>query len=154
MLVQIHDHFRADLVRIIEAVDQVAAGLADPGSTRSMINALAVRQNFAALDQFCASYCRMLTMHHGIEDQAMFPGLLDREPSLAPVLERLSADHVLVHEILVELDEALVALVDGGSDLPAVRARAQALSDLLLPHLEYEEAQLIPVIERLTDRVV
>ena len=93
-------------------------------------------------------------MHHGIEDEAMFPGLLAREPALGPVVERLSADHEQVAEVLVELDETLVALVDGGKDLESVRARAQQLSDLLLPHLEYEEEQLLPVIGRLTDRVV
>lgn len=154
LLRQVHDHLRDELSRILEAVDQVAVGAADPDATRSMINALTMRQNFWTLGSFCAAYCRMLSMHHGIEDEAMFPGLLAREPSLGPVVERLMADHELVAEILVELDESLVALVDGGRDIESVRDRARQLSDLLLPHLEYEEGQLLPVIERLTDRVI
>ena len=64
------------------------------------------------------------------------------------------ADHELVAEVLVDLDLSLVALVDGGSDVGLVREQAQRLSDLLLPHLSYEEEQLLPVISRLTDRVV
>lgn len=154
LLVQVHAHLRDELSRILEAVDQVAIGAADPDAARSMINALTMRQNFWTLGSFCAAYCRMLSMHHGIEDEAMFPGLLAREPSLGPVIARLMADHELVAEILVELDESLVDLVDGGKDVESVRARAQQLSDLLLPHLAYEEGQLLPVIERLTDRVV
>ena len=154
LLRQVHDHLRSELASILEAVDQVAAGAADPDSTRSMINALTMRQNFWTLGSFCAGYCRMLTMHHGIEDAAMFPGLLARDASLAPVVERLSADHELVAEVLVELDLALVALIDGGRDVGPVRDQAQRLSDLLLPHLTYEEEQLLPVIGRLTERVV
>ena len=154
LLVQVHDHLRDELARILEAVDQVAVGAADPEATRSMINALTMRQNFWTLGSFCAAYCRMLSMHHGIEDAAMFPALVVREPSLEPVVARLMADHELVADVLVELDESLVALVDGGKDLETVRARAQQLSDLLLPHLEYEEGQLLPVLGRLTDRVI
>jgi hemerythrin-like domain-containing protein len=154
LLVQIHDHLRSELASVITAVDQVAAGAADPESTRSMINAMTMRQNFWTLGSFCSGYCRMLTMHHGIEDEAMFPGLLARDASIAAVTERLSAEHQVIHEVLVDLDEALVALVDGGSDLVSVREQVQQLSDLLLPHLTYEEEQLLPVIGRLTDRVV
>jgi hemerythrin HHE cation binding domain-containing protein len=154
LLRQVHDHLRDELARIIVAVDEVAAGAADPGAARSMINGLAIRQNYWTLGSFCAAYCRMLSMHHGIEDSAMFPGLLERDPSLGPVVERLMADHELVADVLVELDATLVALVDGGSDVEAVRGRAQHLSDLLLPHLAYEEEQLLPVIGRLTERVV
>lgn len=154
LLVQVHDHLRAELASILVAVDEVAAGAADPGATRSMINALTMRQNFWTLGSFCAQYCRMLSMHHGIEDESMFPGLVARDPSLEPVVERLMADHELVAEVLVDLDLSLVALVDGGSDVGLVREQAQRLSDLLLPHLSYEEEQLLPVISRLTDRVV
>ena len=154
LLVQVHAHLRSELASIVAAIDEVAAGSADPEATRSMINALTMRQNYWTLGSFCAAYCRMLSMHHGIEDEAMFPGLVRREPSLEPVVERLMADHELVAEVLVGLDEALVALVDGGRDVEPVRNRATELSNLLLPHLTYEEEQLLPVIARLTDRVI
>jgi hemerythrin-like domain-containing protein len=154
LLVQVHDHLRSELASILVAVDEVAAGAADPEATRSMINALTMRQNYWTLGSFCAGYCSMLSMHHGIEDASMFPALLEREPVLGPVVERLSADHEAVAEVLVELDRSLVALLDGGSDIELVRGQAQLLSDLLLPHLAYEEEQLLPVIGRLTERVV
>jgi hemerythrin-like domain-containing protein len=154
LLRRVHDHLRSELATILVAVDQVAAGAADPGATRSMINALTMRENFWALGSFCAGYCQMLSMHHGIEDAAMFPGLLARNAALAPVVERLTADHELVAGVLVELDSALVALLDGGRDVATIRQLAQRLSDLLLPHLAYEEEQLLPVIGRLTERVV
>jgi hypothetical protein len=154
LLIGVHAHLRDELARILEAVDEVAVGAADPEATRSMINALAIRQNYWTLGSFCAAYCRILSMHHGIEDAAMFPGLLAHDASLGPVVERLTADHEVVAEILVTLDAALVALVDGGSDVEGVREQAQALSDLLLPHLAYEEEQLLPVIGRLAERVV
>lgn len=150
----VHQHLRTELASVLVAVDQVAAGAADPDATRSMINALTMRENFWTLGSFCAGYCQMLSMHHGIEDAAMFPGLLARNAALAPVIERLTADHERVAEVLVEIDESLLALLDGGTDVATVRKHAQQLSDLLLPHLAYEEEQLLPVIGRLTERVV
>ncbi len=149
-----HEHLRSELATILDAVDQVAEGAADPAATRTMINAMTMRQNYWTLGSFCAGYCRTLTMHHGIEDAAMFPGLVSHEPGIAAVTERLGAEHEVIHDVLVELDKALVALVDGGADLTAVRHQVQQLSDLLLPHLAYEEEQLLPVIGRLTERVV
>ena len=152
-LVQVHDHLRGELTSIFQAVDQVAAGAADPEATRIMINAMSLRQNYWTLGSFCAQYCTVVAMHHGIEDAAMFPGLRGRQPSLAPVLDRLSAEHLLVHDALVALDDALVSLVDRQADVEGVRVQAQRLADVLLPHLSYEEEQLLPVLGRLTDRL-
>lgn len=154
LLRQVHEHLRSELAAILDAVDQVAEGAADPESTRSMINALTMRQNYWTLGSFCSGYCRTLTMHHGIEDAAMFPGLAAREPGIVEVTARLSAEHEVIHDVLAALDQTLVALIDGGSDVPAVREQVQLLADLLLPHLTYEEEQLLPVIGRLTERVV
>ena len=36
---------------------------------------MTMRQNDWALGAYCQSYCRLVTTHHTIEDQSMFPHL-------------------------------------------------------------------------------
>ncbi|WP_061289467.1 hemerythrin domain-containing protein [Herbidospora cretacea] len=148
-LVLIHDHLRQELARIVEAVEQVAEGRAEAGAVRSLINELTMRQNYWTLGSFCASYCRVLTVHHSIEDAHMFPGLVAAQESLAPVIERLEAEHEVIAGLLTGLDAALVAMVTEPSGLDVVRGQVTALSEALLSHLAYEEEELVEPLSRL-----
>src|SRR5262245_21137777 len=90
-LVDVHDHFRAELATVLDLVEQVRAGTRDPGGARSAIHAMTLRQNNWTVGAYCASYCRLLTTHHTLEDISLFPQLRAADPSLAPVLDRLAA---------------------------------------------------------------
>ena len=64
-------------------------------------------------------YCRLVTTHHTIEDQALFPAAPATEtPDLVPVVDRLQYEHEIIHEVLEGVDQALVAFV-GPHDDPA-----------------------------------
>jgi hemerythrin-like domain-containing protein len=154
LLRSVHAHLREELQQIRELVAQVIDGDIDAGAARHLINELTVRQNYWTLGSFCAAYCRVVAIHHTIEDQTMFPGLAAQVPSLGPVIERLSSEHESIAEVLTSLDEALVAMVTDESGLARVQARTDQLSTDLLAHLAYEEEQLLPAIGRLTDRVI
>jgi hypothetical protein len=64
------------------------------------------------------------------------------------VLDRLSADHHVVHDLLEELDRALVGML-GGGDLDGVRDSAERLQRVLVEHLDYEEQELVGPLDRL-----
>jgi hypothetical protein len=148
-LVAIHDHLREELSRLREAVGDVAAGQADPAAARSLISRLTMRQNYWSLGAFCAAYCRVLTLHHTIEDERMFPDIRAAEPDLGPVLDRLAEEHEIIAGLLTDLDVALVALV-AGEAADEVRTRLATLAEGLLSHLEYEESELLDPIGRLS----
>ncbi|MBX6385814.1 MAG: LLM class flavin-dependent oxidoreductase, partial [Microbispora sp.] len=148
-LVLIHDHLRRELAQIRDALEQVATGRSDAAALRSMINQLTMRQNYWTLGTFCASYCRLLTTHHTIEDEHMFPMLAAAQKSLAPVVARLEEEHEVIAGVLTELDAALVAMIEDPDRLDAVRDRVDLLSDVLLSHLRYEEEELVEPIARL-----
>jgi hemerythrin-like domain-containing protein len=150
----VHAHLREELQQIRDVVAQVVEGATDIGAARDLINHLTMRQNYWTLGSFCAAYCRVVAIHHTIEDQTMFPGLAAHDPSLAPVITRLSAEHESIAAVLTALDEALVAMVTDEVGLRDVQASAERLSEALLAHLAYEEEQLLPVIGRLTDRII
>ena len=92
-----------------DLVDQVAPRHLDAGGARSAINPMTMRQNDWTLGAYCESYCRIVTGHHTLEDAAIFPHLR-REPELAPVLDRLAEEHVVIHGVLEGVDRALVDL--------------------------------------------
>jgi alkanesulfonate monooxygenase SsuD/methylene tetrahydromethanopterin reductase-like flavin-dependent oxidoreductase (luciferase family) len=148
-LIDVHDHLRAELEQIRDLVEQVAAGSMGVGQARSHINTMTMRQNNWTLGTYCESYCRLVTTHHSLEDASLFPHLRRADPELAPVVDRLEAEHRIIHDVLEGVDKALVALVDGSGDIDGLRAAVDLLDDTLLSHLSYEERELVEPLARL-----
>jgi hypothetical protein len=148
-LIDVHDHLRAELDQVRDLVEQVAAGSMGVGEARSEINTMTMRQNNWTLGVYCESYCRLVTTHHSIEDQALFPQLRRADPRLTPVVDRLEQEHRTIHDVLEAVDQALVALVDGSGDIADLRRAVDLLDDTLLSHLSYEERELVEPLARL-----
>jgi hypothetical protein len=149
-LVAVHEHLRQEMRQVIGVLEQVATGAADPAVGRSLVNRMTMRQNYWSVGAFCATYCRILTLHHTIEDQRLFRDLRDEDGSLSPVLERLSEEHEVIADLLDRLDRALVRMVEEPGAVGPARVEAAALSDALLSHLGYEEEQLLGPLGRST----
>jgi hemerythrin-like domain-containing protein len=147
-LVDVHDHLRRELEQIRELIDQVRHGVERAAAARSAINEMTLRQNDWTLGAYCASYCRVLTEHHGLEDAAVFPHLRQQQPGLAPVIDRLEQEHVAIHEVLEGLDRALVSYIREPGDFTQVQHAVDVLTDGLLSHLSYEEHQIIEPLAR------
>jgi alkanesulfonate monooxygenase SsuD/methylene tetrahydromethanopterin reductase-like flavin-dependent oxidoreductase (luciferase family) len=148
-LVDVHDGLRAELDRVRDLIDQVTTGGADPGAVRDQINQMTIRQNNWTVGTYCASYCRIVTTHHTIEDRSVFPHLRRADPRLAPVIDRLEQEHVAIHGVLEQVDRALVAFVSGPDGDKQLREAANLLTDTLLSHLAYEERELVEPLARL-----
>ena len=148
-LVDIHDHLRSELEQVRGLVEQVLDGSTDAAAARSRINEMTMRQNSWTLGAYCAAYCRVVTTHHTIEDQAMFPRLRSADPRLAPVVDRLEYEHRIIHDVLERVDQALLAFVGPAADSSALQRAVDELTDTLLSHLSYEERELVEPIARL-----
>ncbi|MGY1856938.1 LLM class flavin-dependent oxidoreductase [Modestobacter sp. SYSU DS0290] len=148
-LVAIHDGLRAELAQVQSLVDQVAAGTMDVGTARSHISVMTMRQNKWTLGTYCEAYCRIVTTHHTIEDQSMFPHLRAGDPRLGPVIDRLEQEHSAIHDVLEAVDRALVEFVSAPDGMAGLRAAVDLLSDTLLSHLAYEERELVEPLARL-----
>ena len=148
-LVDIHDHLRAELTQVRDLIHQVLDGSVGPGSARSAINEMTMRQNNWTVGAYCAAYCRVVTTHHAIEDQALFPRLRRSDPRLGAVVDRLASEHVVIHQVLESLDRALVDFVADPASGVRLRRAADELSDTLLSHLSYEERELVEPLARL-----
>jgi hypothetical protein len=148
-LVDVHDHLRAELARVRDLVEQVVGGAVDAGAARSQIQAMTLRQNNWTVGTYCESYCRVVTVHHTLEDQTLFPRLRRGDPRLVPVVDRLQQEHHAIHDVLERVDRALVAFVAGPDGAAELRGAVDLLTDTLLSHLAYEERELVEPIARL-----
>jgi hypothetical protein len=147
-LVEVHDGLRGELARLRDIVEQVVAGEEQAHRARNAINELTMRQNNWTLGAYCQQYCRFVTGHHGLEDRSVFPHLRRSDPGLGPVLDRLEQEHLVIHDVLEQLDDALVGLVSGASGTTELQRVVDRLSQTLLDDLSVEEDELVPALDR------
>ncbi|QOS59491.1 LLM class flavin-dependent oxidoreductase [Thermobifida fusca] len=147
-LIDVHDHLRAELRRLRELIDQVRVGTLSAGEARSAINQMTLRQHNWSLGAYCASYCRVVTQHHTLEDDSVFPHLRAQEEALEPVIDRLTEEHQVIHRVLNDVDRALVEFISQPDDFAPLQEAVDVLTDVLLSHLSYEERELVEPLAR------
>jgi hypothetical protein len=148
-LIDVHDSLRGELSQLRDLIEQVARGTIDVGAARSFINQMTMRQNNWTLGAYCARYCRIVTGHHTLEDEGIFPHLRRGDPALEPVVDRLESEHHVIADVLDQVDRALVAVVSEPDGLPKLRGAVDRLTDTMLSHLSYEERELVEPLARL-----
>lgn len=152
-LIAIHNHLRQELARLREVIVEVGQGRTTAAAARSHLNQMTMRQNYWTLGAFCSAYCRVVSVHHTIEDTQLFPDLKAADQSLEPILARLRADHEAISRLLNDIDGALVAMVENPDGLEEAQVAVARLSDALLAHLRLEEESILEPIGRLAIRV-
>jgi alkanesulfonate monooxygenase SsuD/methylene tetrahydromethanopterin reductase-like flavin-dependent oxidoreductase (luciferase family) len=148
-LVDVHDMLRAELKELRDILGQVREGAVTAGNARASLNEMALRQNDWTLGAFCSRYCGVVTQHHGLEDEAIFPHLVRSDPTLEPVIERLVDEHLVIHDAIQAVDLALVAHINHPDDYEPIQNAIDFLTDALLSHLSYEEHEIVEPLARL-----
>ncbi len=148
-LIDVHDMLRRELSELRELVAQVRDGALAAADARSALNEMAMRQNDWTLGAFCARYCNVVAQHHGLEDGAVFPHLASSDETLAPVIDRLTDEHLVIHDAIESVDRALVRHISEPRDFAPLQRAIDVLSDTLLSHLSYEEHELVEPLARL-----
>ncbi|GAA2691391.1 hemerythrin domain-containing protein [Nonomuraea recticatena] len=119
-LIKLHDGFRRDLADLRSS----RAGAAD-------------------LRTHCLTFCDALHAHHEGEDTALFPHLGTEHPELAETLTRLRSEH----RVVARLMERIRQLLD--HDGAAIGEELDRLATELEAHLDYEEEQLVPILNKM-----
>lgn len=134
----VHDALRRDLARASAALEPGRAG----GDQRRAIGA------------HLTWMMRFLHAHHASEDNGLYPLVRERVGTASDareVLDRMRRDHEAVATAITQVDEAATALgADGSDDAARLTVDAlDALSGVLLPHLQVEETDAMPIVSRL-----
>ncbi|HET7508426.1 MAG TPA: hemerythrin domain-containing protein [Solirubrobacterales bacterium] len=148
-LIDVHDMLRRELGELREVVSQVRDGRLSAGEGRSALSEMALRQNDWTLGAFCSRYCQAVASHHGLEDDSIFSHLRRSDESLEPVIDRLTEEHLVIHDAIEAVDKALVHHINHPEDFGPLQAAIDVLTDTLLSHLSYEERELVEPLARL-----
>jgi hypothetical protein len=146
----VHGVIRRDLDTVRSLAVEVGEGLS-PEELQGALKELQTNGPLWQLKINCLRYCRFVHMHHGAEDALLFPSLRRANPGLAPVVDRLEADHRRVSDLLGDVERGAAALTD--VDCDATRERValalDVLAEHLLAHLDFEERNAGPTIRRM-----
>jgi hypothetical protein len=124
-----HAAFRRDLVRTrIVAADEVSGG------------------RRAALGDHVLWLMGALHRHHEAED-SLYPLVIRQDPTAAPLFATRDAEHGAITPVVGRLVEAARDFRDGAPGRVMLAALTE-LDSVLLPHLEREEAELVPAAAR------
>ncbi|WP_067168541.1 hemerythrin domain-containing protein [Microtetraspora niveoalba] len=98
------------------------------------------------LREHCLTFCEALHAHHTGEDDVLFPHLDGLHPELTAVLDRLREEHRVVGRLL-----ARIRALAGAGGRTEIGAELDRLAGELEAHLDYEEEQLVPLLNAMTD---
>lgn len=132
----VHDALRRDLARARTALADFATGDA----------------RGRAIGEHLIWMMGFLHAHHASEDDGLYPLALARAAGAdRDVLLRMGHDHERVATAIKQVEQAANALATGAADdpRPRVLAALAALSEVLLPHLDAEETEAMPIVSRL-----
>ena len=107
------------------------------------------------LERWYAGFETELHTHHRVEDEHFFPALFQHLPSLRGYVDRIDDEHRYLSELIVDTRTAIAEL--GATATPFERAAAGAvertaeLEALLDRHLDFEDAEILPLFTRHMD---
>ena len=137
----VHDHLRDNMLTLGGLIERAASGGMDAAKVTAEAATLAMVSNYRRFGNLCGRHCQIVNMHHSIEDEAIFPSIAAQGAGFAAIADRLRAEHVVVHELLVLLITALgeLATEPGPERFDDTVEIYRALERVLLSHLGYEE---------------
>ncbi len=126
----VHNTFRTGLTRLIDATAKL-----EPATLQS------------AVGPYWTFYSAILDYHHHNEDDEDFPLLAGYYPEIQPLVDELGADHRRMLDVMKKIDAAVVAFekTPDTANRDEINATAIELRELFFPHLDREDAEILPM---------
>lgn len=133
LLQAVHKTFRSATTRMVDASARM-----DPAALRK------------AIGPFWDFYSAILNYHHHTEDTEEFPALTRVYPEIKPLIEELGRDHVRMEDAIANVDAAMESFDKNPDAAGKTRLNAALveLRDLFFPHLDREDADVIPMFAK------
>jgi len=148
-LAYIHAFHLEQIDAVRRVMDEVEAGAKGAAALPGAVDSMAMLGNVRTFGNVCGRECRMLSLHHMIEDQTMFPPLFDASEragsdGLRKVVDRLVEEHHVVHQLLEALQDAAVnaATEPSRDSFAALKAAFVTLERVIRSHFGYEQTEL------------
>lgn len=98
-----------------------------------------------AFQRYWQGFTLELEHHHTVEDEIFYPALAARSPEAAAHLERIEADHHRIDELMAEAADSVVAVAERRTHAMLRVGPFEELDALLAGHLDFEDAELVPL---------
>jgi Hemerythrin HHE cation binding domain len=149
-MLAVHAHIRRDLEIVQDLAAQAVDGVSGT-QLREQLHELERGSILWRLQVDCLRHCRLVHLHHHLEDTEFFVELSEANPALTPVIDRLKVDHRRVSDDLDAIEAAARALADeqGTGARDTLVDALGALERNLLEHLDYEELNVATTVRRL-----
>ncbi|MFD6398973.1 nitroreductase/quinone reductase family protein [Nocardia sp. NPDC060249] len=143
---EVHQWLSAEIDLVIAQVDAIIA-------TADVVTPMTLppRTLHAEMLERCVTLCGALERHHMGEDFGAFPMVAEAFPALAPTLEKLRAEHVVVAEINALIRELLAGYTPGTSDPRELRVELHGLDARLREHFAFEEHTILDALNAVAD---
>jgi hemerythrin-like domain-containing protein len=149
-LIELHAEIRDDLALLRKLVGDIARRSPEVG----ILDRLSFNQPGWALRRYCAGFCGFVHEHHTTEDAMVFPMLLGQQDGqLTDVIDKLRADHRTLAGLLNEAQRLVAALPGDAAARSAAAAAVERLAENLQSHIDFEERNLAPALNALSDVV-
>lgn len=137
----VHDHLRHNMVTLGTLIQRANAGSVSPAEIADETVNLEMVANYRRFGNLCGQHCQIVNTHHSIEDAHLFPVLGMQGEGFKAIADRLTAEHVIVHELLERLIDALndLARKPDPASFENTKAIYHTLERILLSHLGWEE---------------
>lgn len=109
------------------------------------------RRRTEALARYWKGYAGEVLAHHTVEDDIFFPALVEGAPVAAEHLGRVDEEHHLLDELMAEGHAAVAAVVEGAAPDRAAAVLGH-LDVMMHGHLDFEDAELVPLFTRCFDQ--
>jgi hypothetical protein len=143
-LAQIHEIHLHQMAYVRHVMEQIEAGQTGAEALGEAIGEMHMRNNYRAFGNLCGQECQMLTFHHTAEDEYIFPALMQGSEGLRKVVERLGAEHGVIHQLLEAFETCAAALIEdpGPDNFASVKETFDTLEKVVKSHFGYEQTEL------------
>ena len=148
-LAAIHSHYLREMAQIGAVLALIEARDAPPEHLKRLVLSLDMAENFRAFGSLCGRECQVLKFHHDIESADMFPRIeAAGGGKFREIVAALTAEHEVVHELIIRLGRAADALAEDPSEANFVQAAMtfRKLEEVVRSHFGYEETELAEAI--------
>ena len=127
----VHKAFRLATTRLVDATDKL-----EPSALQGVIGSR------------WAFYEAVLHHHHHTEDDSIFPALLAVRPDMGELIESLESGHQELVGVMDAVDSAVSAFGQqpDAAHQSSLHDAMAAVRDMFFPHLDIEDAQVLPAI--------
>lgn len=113
------------------------------------------RERGRQLARWYSGFEAELHMHHTVEDDFFFPALFVHVPALRGYLDRIDDEHHYLSELIVETRTAILEISNPmtpfADAIAGAVGRAIDLEELMQGHLDFEDAEILPLFARHMD---